>query len=222
MRAALFDLDETILDRTGSLRDFVIWRATGMLRSEIENVDLFVERFIELDQRGMVWKDELYDSLINEFEIENWSVSDLLNSYLLSFCAFCKPRSGAVEAINEFRSSGFKIVLVTNGKSPFQERNFRALDCSELFDGVVVSEAVGIRKPEKAIFELACRMVDAEIGFSIFIGDNPVADIEGAKIAGMSAIYVPTDLAAEPCRYADSTYFDMSDLSGYTEHAGRT
>ena len=49
MRAALFDLDETILDRAGSLRDFAIWQAKGMLRFSIYDVDRFVERFIELD-----------------------------------------------------------------------------------------------------------------------------------------------------------------------------
>jgi len=147
MRAALFDLDETILDRSGSLREFATWQATGMLRSIINDKALFIERFIELDQKGMVWKDEVYKSLVEEFSITEWSVDELLNVYLLTFCAFCKPRNGAVAAIEKFRDNGFKIGLVSNGKTPFQERNFQALGISELFDCIVVSEAVGLRKP---------------------------------------------------------------------------
>ena len=114
MRAALFDLDETILDRSGSLRDFVTWQATGMLCSSINNTTLFVERFIELDQKGMVWKDKVYASLIDEFKITNWSVDELLNVYLLTFCTFSKPRNGALAAIEEFRSNGFRIGIQTS------------------------------------------------------------------------------------------------------------
>ena len=217
MRAALFDLDETILDRAGSLRDFAIWQAKGMLRFSINDIDRFVDRFIELDQKGMVWKDQVYKSLIDEFEIADWSVEDLLNTYLLMFSTFCKPRTGAAEAVEACYRKGYKIVLVTNGKSPFQERNFRKLDCSKWFDCVIVSEVVGLRKPEKAIFELACRVVDADVESSVFIGDNPVADMEGAKLAGMKTIYIPVDLDSAPCEYADATFLDMSEVPGYIE-----
>lgn len=215
MRAALFDLDETLLDRSGSLKDFATWQATGMLRSTVHDKAVFVKRFIELDQKGMVWKDEVYKTLVDEFNITEWSVDELLNAYLLTFCAFCKPRRGAVTAINTFRDNGFKIGLVSNGKSPFQERNFQALGIHKLFDCVVVSEAVGFRKPDKEIFELACRMANANINSSVFIGDNPVADIKGAKNAGMNTIYVPIEREHEPCKYADSTLYDLSEVIDY-------
>ena len=220
MRAALFDLDETLLDRSGSLRKFVTWQAEGMLRSSINNTNQFVERFIELDQKGMIWKDRVYESLVDEFSITDWSVSELLAVYTLTFCAFCKPRDGALTAINEFRSNGFKIGLVSNGKSPFQERNFQALGFEELFDCVIISEAVNARKPDREIFEHACNVVNADIGSSIFIGDNPVADIQGAKSAGMTTIYVPTDSDHEPCSDADSTLYDLSELEGYIDREG--
>ncbi len=217
MRAALFDLDETLLDRSGSLRDFATWQATKMLRASVSDTDFFVERFIALDQAGRVWKDNVYASLIDEFNITDWTVEELLNSYLLTFCAFCKPRNGALNAIEEFSGNGFKVGLVSNGKTPFQERNFQALGFSELFDCVVVSDAVGTRKPEKSIFELACRMVNANVEQSIFIGDNPVADIEGAKNAGMTTIYVPLDQDHQPCPFANHTFTDMFDLEGYLD-----
>lgn len=215
MRAALFDLDETLLDRTGSLRDFVTWQATSMLRSSINDTQLFIERFIALDQKGMVWKDKVYEALVNEFNITDWSVEELLNVYVLTFCAFCKPRHGALAAIEEFRSNGFKIGLVSNGMSPFQERNFQALGFCKLFDNVIVSEAVGLKKPNKEIFELGCSTLSADISSSVFIGDNPVADIKGAKNAGMITIYTPVDAGAATCTHADTTVTDLSALIGY-------
>lgn len=42
----------------------------------------FVQRFIELDQRGYVWKDIVYQTLINEYEIKlDWK--DLLQQVLM-------------------------------------------------------------------------------------------------------------------------------------------
>lgn len=218
MRAALFDLDETLLDRSGSLRDFVTWQVSGMLKSSIDNKQLFVERFVELDQNGMVWKDKVYESLITEFGITEWSVDELLSVYELTFCAFCKPRDGAVAAVSKCREMGFKIGLVSNGKTPFQERNFNALGISELFDCVVVSEAVGLRKPDKKIFELACRLLDADINTSVFVGDNPIADIQGAKQAGMATLYVPVKREHELCDYADATFYEFSELVSFVDN----
>ena len=80
-----------------------------------------------------------------------------------------------------------------------------------------MSEAVGHRKPDKEIFEFACRKIGADISNSIFVGDNPVADMKGAKNAGMKTIYVPSDDKHELCEYADSTFYDLSDLVGYFE-----
>ena len=215
MRAALFDLDETILDRSGSLKDFVTWQAAGMLRSSIEDPSRFVERFIALDNNGRLWKDKVYESLVQEFGIVDWSVEELLSTYVLTFCVFCKPRAGAISVIEACRTKGFKIGLVSNGKSPFQERNFNALGISQLFDTVIVSEAVSVRKPEKAIFELACQSVMADIGSSVFIGDNPLADIKGAKEAGMDTIYVPVGPTYEPSSDADITYTQLWDVASY-------
>jgi len=217
MKAAFFDLDETLLDRSGSLRDFVHWQASRQLGLDTTDAVRFTDRFIALDKNGMVWKDRVYETLIPEFSLKNWSVEDLLQSYVLTFCAFCKSRKGADIAINEFKSNGFKIGLVTNGKTPFQERNFYALGFNRFFDCVVVSEAVELRKPDRTIFELACEKVNADIHSSVFVGDNPIADVKGAKESGMKTIYVPTRESYEECAYADETHTDLSQLAGFVD-----
>ncbi len=214
-RAALFDLDETLLDRTASLKEFVQWQAAQLLI--VDDRERFSERFIELDQSGKVWKDVVYQVLIDEFDLSPWSVPQLLKVYLNDFCRFCKARSGASELIDQFLSKGYKIGVVTNGKTPFQENNLNALEFSALIECVVVSEAVDMRKPERAIFELACRQLNAEIGASVFIGDNPIADIKGAKQAGMQTIYVPKDADDELCVYADFTSNDLHQVLAFVD-----
>ena len=204
MKAVLFDLDETILDRSESLKNFASWQARGMLRSEVRDENLFTERFIELDANGKVWKDEVYKTLVSEFSISRWSVKELLTSYELCFSGFCKPKKGVVEAIKTIHEMGKRLALVSNGRSPFQERNFNSLGISYLFDAVIVSEAVGLRKPDPAIFELACQRLGIEPRKAIFVGDNPGADIKGSKSVGMYSIYIPSHYG-DQCDEADAT-----------------
>jgi len=144
MEAVLFDLDGTLLDRAASLTNFVQWQVEGMLKSEVVEKRQFVTRFLELDANGLVWKDKVYEKLIEEFRISNWSVAELLTSYELCFCAFSKPMKGASEVVETIKSMGVKIGLVSNGKSPFQERNFEALGISRLFDAVCCLRCCGV------------------------------------------------------------------------------
>lgn len=218
MEAVLFDLDETILDRSTSLRDFVNWQVHGMLQSDVIDKDLFTTRFIELDARGTVWKDEVYKTLIDEFSITEWSISELLTSYELCFSGFCKPKSNVIQAIKILKNMGKKLALVSNGKSPFQERNFRSLGISHLFDAVIVSEAVGLRKPEKAIFELACHKIAVKPQESIFVGDNPQADIKGSKDFGMYNVYVPSHYG-KVCEDANIVCADFNNLPNIVQNA---
>ena len=212
MKAILFDLDETLLDRTVSLRKFVSWQAYGMLRQELRgNEPSFVERFIQIDANGSVWKDIVYKQLIEEFNIQNWSWAELLQSYELCFCAFAVEKEGVSRALETLKQDGHKLGLISNGRTPFQERNFRALDISDLFEAVTISEAVGMRKPDPEIFLMTCNQLGVAPSEAIFVGDNPVADIAGASGVGMFTVYVP-GYYGESCERADVVCNYFQDL----------
>jgi len=211
IKAVLFDLDRTLLDRDASLKKFVVWQAEGMLRSQLEDPGLFTQRFIELDANGRVWKDEVYKILIEEFAISGWSVAELTTSYELCFSGFCQPKQGAIAAVKILHQEGFKLGLISNGKSPFQERNFNSLGISGFFDTVIVSAAVGLRKPDRAIFELAVQELGIRLPEAIFVGDNPIADIQGSKQAGMHSVYIPR-YGEDLCKDADAVCKDFNNL----------
>jgi putative hydrolase of the HAD superfamily len=210
MGAVIFDLDQTILDRQQSLVNFVTWQCRGMLRADIKDESSFIDRFIELDANGSVWKDVVYQALISEFSIQQWTVSELLSVYENCFCGFSVPKVGVAEAISEI-SKQHRIGLISNGMSPFQERNFRCLGFSSLFGSVIVSQAVGLRKPDSRIFMMSCQELEVLPSESIYVGDNPVADIQGAKDAGLQTIFIPSSLYPE-CSFSDATCTDMFHL----------
>lgn len=217
MKAVLFDLDETLLDRSGSLLRFCHWQATELLG--IEDVNRFVKRFVELDNNGSVWKDRVYQALKSEFSIQK-SIDDLVGEYLVHFSNFCQERPGALEAVRQLAEKGYKLGLVSNGKSPFQENNFSALGIDDLFNTVIISEAVGYRKPEPAIFEMACKELAVKPEYCVFVGDNPVADIQGGNALGMYTAFIPSDRYGNQCLGADAVCPDYRDLLSIVENAG--
>lgn len=218
MKAVLFDLDDTILNRTESLKEFSLWQARGMLRNSILDEAQYCERFTELDSHGQVWKDKVYTQLVEEFQITDWSVSELLQSYELGSSGFSKPKEQTIESLRTLSDRGFQLGLVSNGKSPFQERNFNALGVSDLFGTVVVSEAVGYRKPEKEIFELACVSLGVSPEETVFVGDNPTIDIDGANNCGMYTVFVP-GRHGQAYEGANVTCHDFSNLISIVENA---
>ncbi|MFW1923051.1 HAD family hydrolase [Acinetobacter geminorum] len=189
----LFDLDQTLLDRNTSLIKFVEWQVNFFQLVSQQNKQNFIARFIELDNNGNVWKDLVYSQLIEEFSIQAFSVDFLLESYVNDFNKFCSSFERVPEAIKNLYNKGYKLGLVSNGKSPFQENNFYALGLKEFFSTIIVSEAVGMRKPDRQIFEYACRELGCTPNECIFVGDNPKADIEGANKAGMKTIFFHPD-----------------------------
>jgi len=210
MRAVIFDLDQTLLDREKSLLDFLTWQCEGMLKPYIEDQVAFISRFMELDANGTVWKDKVYSALIDEFDLEEWSSSELLAVYESCFCGFSVPRLGVLEALNAI-SSDYKLGLISNGMSPFQERNFKGLGVASMFDSVIVSAAVNLRKPDPAIFHLACAELKVNPDEAVYVGDNPIADIEGARDAGLRTIFIPSTTYPH-CEAADASCVDMCQL----------
>lgn len=185
----LFDLDQTILNRNASLIRFISWQVNFFQLVPQELKDAFIKKFVQLDDNGNVWKDIVYSQLIKDFDIKNFTVDELLQSYITDFNKFSIGFDNVQKVISDLYQKGYKIGLVSNGKTPFQEHNFYALGLTQYFSTIVVSEAIGLRKPDEKIFAYTCNQLNCPPSDCIFIGDNPKADIEGAKNVGMKTIF---------------------------------
>lgn len=194
----LFDLDQTILNRNASLIRFIKWQLNFFQLVPQAEKNAFIQRFVELDDNGNVWKDIVYQQLIKDFHITKYTVDQLLESYIVDFNKFSIGFENVQTVIPDLYKKGYRMGLVSNGKTPFQEHNFYALGLTEYFSTIVVSEAVGLRKPDQQIFIYACEQLHCLPDDCIFIGDNPKADIAGAKNVGMKTIFFHPTLALEP------------------------
>lgn len=171
----------------------------------------FIQRFIELDDHGRVWKDQVYHQLSIEFNFTKYTVNELLTIYISDFNKFSVAFEHAEITIKHLYPNGYKLGLISNGRSPFQEHNFYALGLSEYFSGIFVSEALQMRKPQPEIFLYVCTQFDCNPSDCIFIGDNPIADIAGAKNVGMCTIFFNSN-NPQNCFIADEQIQHFYDL----------
>jgi putative hydrolase of the HAD superfamily len=111
----------------------------------------------------------------------------------------------ALVTLEGMRDRVRRVGLISNtGRSPgvALRELLQRLGILKFFDATVFSDEAGCRKPDKRIFDLATGELGAEQGNTIHIGDNPEADVWGAKQAGMRAVLfdypVPEAFKQEP------------------------
>ena len=85
------------------------------------------------------------------------------------------------------RAKGWSLSVVTNGDATVQGRKATAAGLDELVDAVCISGALGVRKPERRIFELAAERAGAALDNGWMIGDNPEAPDPAAAIRDVLA-----------------------------------
>jgi putative hydrolase of the HAD superfamily len=74
-----------------------------------------------------------------------------------------------------------------------------------LFEGHVTAQAVGAAKPDARIFGALVRLTGVPAGAIVHVGDDPEADVVGARNAGLDAIWVNRAARAWPAEFAGPT-----------------
>ncbi|WP_407271379.1 HAD family hydrolase [Radiobacillus sp. PE A8.2] len=189
IRAVLFDLDGTLLDRDASVKAFIEEQYSRLSRW-IGHVpkEVYTTKFVELDDHGYVWKDKVYHQLIQEFNIIDLTKEDLLDDYLNHFKNCCVPFPNLHSMLEEFKKKQYLLGMITNGKGKFQMDNIKALEIERYFNAILISEWEGIKKPDPKIFTRALQLLNVTAEECVFVGDHPLNDIKAPIEIGMKAI----------------------------------
>lgn len=211
--AFLFDLDQTLIDRTPSLRAFLP-RQLRRHRPDAtaDEVAAFTARFLELDENGYGDKTQLYRALRREFALAP-EVDALIEEFRRECYLETFPYPDAVPTLTALRARGARLAIVTNGSAQSQRAKLGPSGLGARVDAVLVSGELGVRKPDPAIFLRATAMLEAEPAACTFVGDNPVADIAGARGVGMRTAWIGRGRSWPPeLEAADVVLSDLTDL----------
>lgn len=215
IRGIIFDLDGTLLDRDRTLKDFVQNQYDRITGLHCINKESYVNRFIELDNRGYVWKDRVYQQLTEEFKLDLvWNV--LLDDYMTGFQRHCVGFPNLHEILLYLKSNNFKIGMITNGFAEFQRNNIRALSIEEHFDTILISEVEGLRKPDPEIFRRALHRLGLKPEEAAYVGDHPDNDVFASRNVGMKGIW-KEDLYYDHNFESDYIVKDLLEIKSFLE-----
>lgn len=96
-------------------------------------------------------------------------------------------RDFMVDAVRDLRTRGIRTGIITNNIAEFGTAWRAMIPVEELFDDIVDSSAVGVRKPDAAIFRIACERLGVAPSSSVFIDDYQ-GNVDGAVAAGLRAV----------------------------------
>ncbi|MGG0302654.1 HAD-IA family hydrolase [Bacillus albus] len=190
IRAVLFDLDGTLLDRSQSLEGFIHdqYNRFSLHFTNIEEAE-YCSRFLELDNNGYTWKDKVYATLLSEYNITTLTSEQLLQDYITNFQHHCIPFQNMHELLQRLTQQNMKIGIITNGFTDFQMNNLRALNIHTYTNTILVSEAEGIKKPHPEIFERALKKLDVKATECLYVGDHPENDVLASERVGILGVW---------------------------------
>ena len=192
----IFDADNTLFDFDFAEKE-ALFKIIEGLKIETDFAEI-IEKYNKINKQ--IWK---------EFEEKNISAEHLkverfrrffveinitpdakyfAEKYLYYLSTVTKLLPDAYQLIKEFRVK-YKIAVVTNGLTSVQKPRFENSELKKFVDTYVISEEVGVSKPQPEIFQLACdRIGKFDKSEILVIGDNFRSDIVGGFNFGVHRV----------------------------------
>jgi len=95
----------------------------------------------------------------------------------------------------------YPLTIISNGFKEVQYYKFAHSGLAKCFTHTIISEEVGINKPQPEIFRIALEMNGVTADEAVMIGDSYTSDIAGAKNAGIDQIWLHQGETAETATY---------------------
>lgn len=205
VKAVLFDLDNTLLIRRPTIPEkwcevlcragyAVTLRDTERAFAECE---MWVGRQVRLEnETGVRLSDEQFkvgvmgcggDALGLGAEAIDMLAPGWMGKYDMRY----ELADGAVELLGQLRDRGTLLGIVSNNR-PSIRKTLEDLDLAKYFDVVVISEEVGLYKPDPAILLYACEKLNVRPEETLYVGDHPY-DVVCAQEASVHAAWIPVN-----------------------------
>jgi putative hydrolase of the HAD superfamily len=122
----------------------------------------------------------------NEFELKFAEVLGVGAPGLIDrLFAGSRPEEPMVDAVRRARGAGIRTGLISNS---WGTRRYDRSQLAELFDGVVISGEIGIRKPAPEIYERGAKEIGVDAGACVYVDDLPF-NLEPASELGMATVH---------------------------------
>ena len=205
-KAVIFDLDDTLCSYRIEPFD-ALQRSLGRGEHRALAHALDAERFAALQGRTWAegqarvqageWNPFPYGAsveaarrlLLEAGVVEQAALQQLQTAFLDVLTAHLDLVPGAEEVVRSIKS-GCLVGLLTNGPSKLQWGKIERLGIRAWFDAIVVSDDIGIRKPDARIFQALLKRLNVAPQEAAYVGDSLEYDVRGARNAGLISVWL--------------------------------
>lgn len=177
--ALIFDLDNTLFDRDALARKALV---------DMGFKGDLLEEMVTLDQGGNSDRLALSARAIELLPGVWGGAEDFWDAF--RFRVSDTEYDARLVGLLERLTKSFRLGVLTNGGSENQRRKLQGLGIEDFFDEVVISQEVGISKPNPAIFELIVERLGTVFSSSVLFGDSLGNDCIPALELGMNVFWV--------------------------------
>ncbi|MCJ8210730.1 YjjG family noncanonical pyrimidine nucleotidase [Mucilaginibacter sp. RS28] len=201
-RHLFFDLDHTIwdFDRNAeeTLHELYVHYKLDVLG--LPSAAAFIENYTQNNHRlwaeyhlGKITKDYLREMRFKQTFLDLGMHPDLIpTGFEDDYVRICPTKMNLFPEAHEtlqYLQQKYTMHIISNGFKEATGMKVSNTGLTAYFDNVIISEVVGVNKPDKAIFEHALELAGAVKEESVMIGDSLEADVRGALNFGMDAIF---------------------------------
>ena len=201
-------------------QDFINKAEAGLMEL-IHTTETHDELFAKLEERWKKYRKMSKETLLDASEGELWTqymLPDYEPNMVFANAARLtrlwrdhdgrrEPRFDVKSTLIELKKRGYKLGIIANTITETEIPDWMIHDeVAGLFSATVLSSKVRIRKPDPAIYHLACRAVEAKPEECAYVGDNPVRDVEGTRAAGFGMMVRIDEPSSEKAPDNDPKY----------------
>jgi FMN phosphatase YigB (HAD superfamily) len=196
-----FDIDDTLVDSESAHR-IALKKISGDFPRLMENfqdsleqvwfeitekyLKLYFEQKISLEQQRISRIKELWENRgMNITDDQARKIYDCYHDYFLHSCV---PFPDTIPGLLKLQD--FKLGIISNGTADDQIFKLRNNSLLHFFKSVIISEKIGVAKPDKEIFKLASASLGNNASDCLYIGNSWEIDYMGSLKAGMRAIWL--------------------------------
>ena len=123
--------------------------------------------------------------------------------------------------LETLKAKGKNVYLLSNAQRGFTENELNMFGLIKYFDGIIISSDEECSKPDRHYYEILLERFSLDASETIMIGNDYIADIRGAKEAGLSALYIHQSISPEikgellaDFKVMDGDVFKIKELIG--------
>lgn len=219
-----------IFDADGTLFDYDRAEASAFHRTFDQNGHPFAPQYADVyrEVNSQIWREfERGEISADALRVERFArlfarldldvdPAAFSRDYLLNLGGQADLLEGAADIVRTL-APHYRLLVLTNGLSDVQRARLAGSGLQDYFQDIVISDEVGVAKPDPAIFDIAFGLMgDPARAQVLMIGDGLSSDIRGAANYGIDACWFNPAGAARPdglpIRYEIASLSDLRAL----------